>query len=305
MTTSQISALLAADPAAVLESDLRHYQKQILQAADLISANADKRPVVLLAGPSGSGKTTTALLIERALDSRGMQTHTLCMDDYFSPLTAQELELLRENKLDLEKPTRVDIPFFQAQLDRLLAGDEVELPRYDFKSSRRVFEGRRLRRRPGELVIMEGIHALNPSVTGHDAQTTRIYVSVRTRLTAGDGKTLHPSKIRLARRLLRDLTCRGRALTETIGMRERVDRGEQSYIMPFKQHAHYSVDSFYSAELSVYRRLLLEKLLALEESHPDLSDLIQVLQELPEVDAALVPSDSLLREFIGGSDLPY
>lgn len=305
MTTDQLQSLLTADAAAVMENDRRHYQAQIEQTAQILAANAAQRPIVLLAGPSGSGKTTTALLLERELEHRGIRTHTLQMDDYFCPLTQEELALLRENKLDLEKPTRVDIPFFRQQLDRILAGDEVELPRYDFKTSKRVFEGRTLRRASGELVIMEGIHALNPSVTGHAENTSRVYVSVRTRLTARDGTVLHPSKIRLARRLLRDRTGRGRALTETIGMRERVDRGEQKYIMPFKPLAHCSVDSFYSCELSVYRSYLLDDLTALLPQYPDLEDLVHILRELPPVDAAIVPSDSLLREFIGGSTLAY
>lgn len=305
MTTDQLRSLLTADPSAVLESDRRFYFKQIAQAAELIAANARLRPVVLLAGPSGSGKTTTALLIERELDRKGMETHTLCMDDYFLPLTEREIELLHRNELDLEKPTRVDIPFFRQQLGQILDGQEIELPRYDFKTSRRVFDGRTLRRKSGELIIMEGIHALNPDVTGHADSTTRIYVSVRTRITAQDGSVLHPSKIRLVRRMLRDSLCRGRAYTQTIEMRERVDRGEQRYIMPFKQHAHYSIDSFYSAEMGVYHTCLAGALDRLEAEYPDLADAVQVLRELPEVDPALVPEDSLLREFIGGSALPY
>ena len=305
MTTDQLTALLTADPAAVLESDRRHYFKQILQAAQIVAANARQRPVILLAGPSGSGKTTTALLLERELDRMGMETHTLQMDDYFSPLTPEELVLLRENKLDLEKPSRVDIPFFREQLGQILSGEEVLLPRYDFKQSKRVFDGRTLRRKPGELVIMEGIHALNPEVTGYADRTTRLYVSVRTRITAHSGQVLHPSKIRLARRLLRDRTGRGRKLPETISMRERVDRGEQKYIMPFKPLAHCSVDSFYSAEMSVYRNYLYEDLKTLAPDYPDLEDLICVLGELPEVASGRVPEDSLLREFIGGSVLNY
>ena len=251
----------------------------------------------------GFGKTTTALLIERELDRRGMETHTLSMDDYFCPLTERELELFSRNELDLERPSRVDVPFFQEQLGKLLAGEEVELPHYDFKNSVRVFDGRTLRRRPGELVILEGIHALNPEVTGYDGRTTRIYVSVRTRITPRSGHPLHPSKIRLVRRMLRDSTGRGRALSETIAMRERVDRGEQRYIMPFKPRAHGSIDSFYSAELGVYRPLLLDDLERL--ALPELSDVVEVMRELPDVPADLVPQDSLLREFIGGSTLPY
>lgn len=305
MTTDQIAALLQADATAVLEADRRHYFKQIRQAAQIIHANREKRPVILLAGPSGSGKTTTALLIERELEAMGLVPHTLQMDDYFSPLTQEELELLKENKLDLEKPTRVDIPFFQEQLGQILNGEEVVLPRYDFKTSSRVFEGKTLRRKPGELVIMEGIHALNPLVTGYADQTTRIYVSVRTRITSQSGVTLHPSKIRLARRLLRDRTGRNRGLTETISMRQRVDEGEQNYIMPYKPLAHYSVDSFYSAEMSVYRPYLYEDLKALLPRYPDLADLVQILSELPDLQETVVPRDSLLREFIGGSELAY
>ena len=120
MTTDQLSALLAQDPAAVLEHDRRLYEQQIVRAADLIAAHAQERPAVLLAGPSGSGKTTTALLIERELDRRGMETHTLSMDDYFCPLTERELELFSRNELDLERPSRVDVPFFQEINRRLI-----------------------------------------------------------------------------------------------------------------------------------------------------------------------------------------
>lgn len=305
MTTDQLRALLTADPAAVIEHDRRCYEAQILRAVDLITANAAERPIVLLAGPSGSGKTTTALLIERELERRGMETHTLQMDDWFCTLTPQEIEALRNNTLDLERPDRVDIPFFRSQLDLLLAGEEIPLPRYNFKESRREFDGRTLRLGAGELVIMEGIHALNPEVTGHIETTTRIYVSVRTRIAAQDGTVLHPSMIRLARRLLRDRTCRGRALTETISMRGRVDDGEQRYIMPFKPNAHCDIDSFHSCELSVYRDAIADDLELLLPQYPDLAELVKVMRELPSTPTRLIPADSLLREFIGGSDLPY
>lgn len=303
MTTSQLYSLLTADPVSVLEHDRRIYQQQIDRAVELAAANAAQRPVLLLAGPSGSGKTTTALLIERELDRRGVETHTLSMDNYFSPLSEREKELLQRNELDLERPTRVDIPFFRQQLDAILRGEEIALPRFDFQESRRVFDGRTLCRRPGELILMEGIHALNPDVTGHDEDTTRIYVSVRTRITAKSGLVLHPAKIRLLRRMLRDRLCRGRAFSQTVGNCARVDRGEQNYIMPFKPRAHCSIDSFYSAELSVYRACLRSAPEALD--FPELCDLAEVLRELPEVDPALVPQDSLLREFIGGSSLDY
>ncbi len=305
MTTDQLTALLHTDPVAVLERDRNLYFDQIKKAADVIAANADARPVVLLAGPSGSGKTTTALLIERELERRGLGTHTLQMDHYFSPLTPEELELLKENKLDLEKPTRVDIPFFREQLGQILRGEPVNLPRYDFKTSKRVFEGHILQRNPGEIVIMEGIHALNPEVSGYTDQTTRVYVSVRTRVTTHDGEILHPSKIRLARRILRDQTGRGRSIHDTVGMKAKVDEGETKYIMPYKPNAHIDIDTFYSSELGIYRPYLLEELKAILDTYPELADLAHTMEELPDISSDLVPTDSLLREFIGGSELAY
>lgn len=305
MTTDQLTSILNADPRAVLEGDRQTYFDQIRRAADVIAANAEQRPIVLLAGPSGSGKTTTALLIERELKSRGMGTHTLQMDHYFSPLSEQELALLKENKLDLEKPTRVDIPFFREQLGQLLRGEPVDLPRYDFKESKRVFDGHILQRKPGEIVIMEGIHALNPEVSGYTEQTTRVYVSVRTRVTTRDGSVLHPSKIRLARRILRDQTGRGRSILDTVGMKAKVDAGELKYIMPYKPNAHIDIDTFYSAELGVYRPYLLENLKEILHLYPELQDLTHTMEELPDISSDLVPTDSLLREFIGGSELSY
>ena len=305
MTTEQLTSLLNADSGAVMERDFLCYREQIVKAADLIAAHAEQRPVILLAGPSGSGKTTTALLIEQELERRGYATHTLQMDNYFCPLSAEEIALLRQNKLDLEKPTRVDIPYFQTHLDQILAGEEIELPRYDFKTSSRVFDGHTLRRKEGELVIIEGIHALNPEVSGHLEHTTRVYVSVRTRVTGQSGLVLHPSKIRLLRRLLRDRTGRGRALHETIGMCKKVDAGEKKYIMPYKPYAHCDIDSFYATELSIYRPYIMEDLETLLPEHPDLEDVVEILRELPDLHSEAVPHDSLLREFIGGSSLAY
>lgn len=305
MTTEQLTSLLHADSKAVMERDFLYYQEQIGKAAELIAAHAEQRPVVLLAGPSGSGKTTTALLVERELEQRGYVTHTLQMDNYFCPLSPEEIALMRQNKLDLEKPSRVDIAYFQAHLDQILAGEEILLPRYDFKTSSRVFDGTTMCRKEGELVIIEGIHALNPQVSGHLEHTTRVYVSVRTRVTGRSGLVLHPSKIRLLRRLLRDRTGRGRSLHETIGVREKVDAGEKKYIMPFKPYAHCDIDSFYATELSIYRPYLLADLEALLPQYPDLVDVVEILRELPDLPSELVPHDSLLREFIGGSSLAY
>ncbi len=303
MTTDQISALLKADPCSVVANDEARYRAQIARAVELVDANADLRPIVLLAGPSGSGKTSTAMLLSQGLRQKGRQSRTICMDDYFLPLSVEEQQRLRRNELDLETPARVDVPLFQRHLDEMLACREIALPRYDFPTSSRVYDQGAFRRTPGSVVVIEGIHALNPAVTGHEQNTTRLYVSVRTRIAARDGSVLHPSLIRLARRMLRDRLCRGRDLTQTLAMWQRVDEGEQKNIMPFKPRAHESIDSFFSCELSVYRDTLLPELERLTQKNDALNELVKVMRELPSLPIGELAHDSMMREFVGGSSL--
>lgn len=303
MTTDQISALLKADPRSVVSNDEARYRAQIARAVELVDANADLRPIVLLAGPSGSGKTSTAMLLSQGLRQKGRQSRTICMDDYFLPLSVEEQQRLRRNELDLEAPARIDVPLFQRHLDEMLACREFALPRYDFPTSSRVYDQGTFRRAPGSVVVIEGIHALNPAVTGHEQNTTRLYVSVRTRIAAHDGSVLHPSLIRLARRMLRDRLCRGRDLTQTLAMWQRVDEGEQKNIMPFKPRAHESIDSFFSCELSVYRDILLPELERLVQKNDALGELVKVMRELPSLPIGELAHDSMMREFVGGSSL--
>ena len=303
MTTDQLSALLAQDPAAVLEHDRRLYEQQIVRAADLIAAHAQERPAVLLAGPSGSGKTTTALLIERELDRRGMETHTLSMDDYFCPLTERELELFSRNELDLERPSRVDVPFFQEQLGKLLAGEEVELPRYDFKNSVRVFDGRTLRRRPGELVILEGIHALNDDITSKHPEAFKLYISARSNVEFSGKVVFKGTWMRLVRRTVRDKLFRAYDPANTIAMWANVRRGEKLYISPFKNKANLMLDTALEYELPVMNHIATELFSSIPEGierYDELKTVLPALQLFGHIDNDLVAPDSLVREFIGG-----
>lgn len=306
MQTAELCRRAAEDPDELIQFGRAMYRDQIRATAEALRAHRSDTPIVLLAGPSGSGKTTSALLIEQLLDSWGIETETLSMDNYFAPLSEQEKELLRQHKLDLESPNRVDAEFLNEQLRDIVACREVELPRYDFPSSSRVFEGRTFRRRAGQLVIMEGIHALNPSVTGESSDfSARIYVSVRTRVGTADGTVLHPSKIRLMRRMLRDNIFRGRSFEDTVANADSVDRGENLYIMPYRQRAAYHINTFIPYELCVYKNDLLAPMTAMLPQHPELADMVKVLKELAPIDAARVPEDSLVREFVGGSVFEY
>lgn len=304
--TADITRQTAENLPEFIQASRKLYVDQITAVAEFLRDHQADTPIVLLAGPSGSGKTTSALLLEQQLETWGLETHTLSMDNYFSPLTDEEKILLQQHKLDLESPTRVDADFLNAQLSDIADGKEVLLPRYDFASASRVFDGKTLCRKPGEIVIMEGIHALNPAVTGQiDDRAICLYVSVRTRVASSDGTVLHPKKIRLMRRMLRDSIFRGRSCEDIIKMAPSVDRGENLYIMPYKNRAKYHINTFIPYELSVYKNGLWEQLNLLQESCPEVKDIVKLLSELEAIPVDAVPKDSLIREFVGGSIFAY
>ena len=293
-----INAGVARNPAGYIRAVDDAYSAHLCQIAKYIFDRRDRCPIVLISGPSGSGKTTTAMMIEQFLDSWGCETHTVSMDNYFQPFSKQELALANQGKVDLESPARLDIPLLNDHILKMIRMEPVQLPVYDFVHAQRL-QGEVLERHSGELVILEGIHALNPDViTVPDTHTCRIYVSVRTRLQTGE-LLLHPEKIRLLRRMLRDRKNRGRNIQETLEMYDNVQAGENKYIMPYKHRRTFDVDTFVAYEAGVYKKLLLEDL-EKEKSDRRLADLVETLEHLEPVDAVHVPKTSLIREFIGG-----
>lgn len=301
ITLNEINQKLA-DSGFVNECD-KKYRDKIKQTVDDILTGKPECAVILISGPSGSGKTTTAMMLEKELESRGHGTHVLSMDNYFYPLTDAEQQLAAEDKIDLESPTRVDTEFLNAQLNDIIACRSVSLPKFNFVTNKREDSGKVLTRKPGELVIMEGIHALNPSVINIPEQKrVGIYASVRTRVKTPDNKMIHPEYIRLIRRLHRDSVHRGRSFIETLKMYSRVQRGENMYIMPYKHFANYEFDTFVPYELNVFKFLDFDSINKIGDTVPEL---MQLLQDATPLDPKLVGKDSLLREFIGNSEFEY
>ncbi len=300
ISVDEINQELQREGAGFAERVDADFRAQIRAIAEDVRAHAQERPMILISGPSGSGKTTSAKMLESMLDSWGCETHTLSMDNYFKPFTAEELKLVEQGKVDLESPDRLDIPFMNQQLADIAACRPVELPKYDFANSTRVPLGQTLCRKPGELVIVEGIHSLNPEVISlPEDQSCRIYVSVRTRVTVGN-QTLHPAFIRLLRRMLRDKAGRARSYAETIRMFESVQRGESRYIMPYKHRSTYDVDTFHDYELCAYKTLCTENLAQLS-GMPEMRTLEAVLEALEPLQECQVPPAALVREFVGNS----
>ncbi len=301
---TRINNGLTADPKGYVQAVNEEYQYQLERITENIISSRNDRPVILLSGPSGSGKTTTAFMIEKLLDEAGCETHTISMDNYFCPLTHEEKELASLGKMDLESPDRIDTDLLNTQIEAIDRGEEIEIPKYNFADSTREHSGLFLKRGKGELVIFEGIHALNPAViTVPDSKLIKLYVSVRTRVTCGD-IILHPSKVRLMRRMIRDKNFRNRALLETMNMFHSVESGENKYIMPYKHRSDYDIDTFMAYELNAYRDSLIDQLRELSD-FPELADVTAVLEQLVPLDKKDIPRDSLICEFIGRGQFKY
>lgn len=282
----------------ISETD-ENYFSQVREIARHVYDGRDRCPVILLSGPSGSGKTTTAHLLEQYLDSMGCETHTLSMDNYFKSLLPEEKEAAKEGTLDLESPGRLDSELLNSQIEDIIACRPVDLPVYDFVNAVCLKSGKILERKPGELVIFEGIHALNPDViTVPDDKTVRIYISVRTRVVC-ENHIIHPENVRLLRRMIRDNIHRGRTFSQTCIAAANVKRGEDLYVMPYKYRSTFDIDTFIAYELGIYKSFFRTQLESIE-SHGEMAEIIQLLTPALPLSEALVPDSSLIREFIGG-----
>ncbi|MCD8328142.1 MAG: AAA family ATPase [Ruminococcus sp.] len=292
-----INEQIKSNPKELVDACEKEYNDQITELASLVMSEQSQRPVILLSGPSGSGKTTTALKLEAILDNVGLETHTISMDNYFTPLKIEEGS-------DLESPERMDIELLQSHIVKIANCEQVEIPLFSFKTQS-VNGYRPLKRKNNELIILEGIHALNPDVTGYnDNFTQRVFVGIDSVVEAKDGVTLESSKLRLIRRLVRDLNYRGRSFEETLKSFERVKNGTKNYVMPYKRRASFCINSFLDYELCVFKNIVLN---GFEISHTetDRFGICEALQQAEGMSDEIVPADSLIREFIGGSIYSY
>lgn len=305
LSVKDLNKDLNIDSSAVVKMGEEFYHNQIASCADKIALSAEEKPIVLLSGPSGSSKTTTAMRLKALLEEKGLFAHVISMDNYFCPLNNLSPEELL--KVDLESPSRVDIPLLNKHLDRFWQCLPTQLPMFNFADQTRG-AGEILCRKDKELIIIEGIHALNPEVIGSIQQHAQgIYVSVRTRLSLED-KLLHPSMIRLMRRLMRDRLFRGRHTEDIFLSFHSVQRGEQLYIMPYKDNASVNIDTFISFEAAVYANFLIPELEAVSkdfELYRKVEEMLYFLKGISPLESSIVPSHSIVREFIGGSSFNY
>ena len=284
-------------------------EKKLSEIADQIYERKDTVRTVLIAGPSSSGKTTTAKRISIALKVLGIEPIAISLDDYY--LGTDRTPKDEKGEPDFECLEALDVPYLNQQLLSLMAGEEVTLPVFDFKSGRRKEEGgRKIRLDRRTMLIIEGIHGLNDQLTPQIKNETKfkIYVSALTQLNLDDHNRIPTTDNRLIRRMVRDYQFRGAGALRTFGMWPSVIKGERKYIFPFQNKADAAFNSALDYELAVlkfYAEPLLRSIKPGMKEYPEAARLLAFLANFAPIPPQYVPGTSILREFIGDSDFKY
>jgi uridine kinase len=281
------------------------HEARIAEIAAEIAAAGERIKVVLIAGPSSSGKTTLSKRLAVQLLARGRRPFPVAMDDYF--LDRDETPRGADGVADFESLTALDVGLFNEHLQELMAGRPVRLPHYDFVTGRRG-PGPTVDLEPDDVVIVEGIHGLNPGlVPGLPAERLfRVYVSALTQLNLDRHNRVSTSDTRLVRRIVRDAATRGYSAAQTLARWEAVTRAEKVNIFPFQENSDAIFNSALVHELAVLRPLAEPLLLRLSSEDPGFVEarrLLSFLQWFEPATADTVPDNSILREFVGGSIL--
>ena len=264
--------------------------------------------VVLIAGPSSSGKTTFSKRLGIQLLACGLRPYAISLDDYFVNRTHTPRK--PDGDYDFESIHSIDLPYFNESLSRILGGEEVELPTYNFKSGEREFNGNRLKLEPHMVLVIEGTHALNPMLTMQipDSDKFRIYVSALTSIKLDYHNYISTSDNRLLRRMIRDAKYRGYSARETIMRWPDVRRGEEKWIFPYQENADVMFNSSLFYELAVFKSQAEPMLRAVPENCAEYSEaqrLLRFLDYIVPLQDKELPPTSLAREFLGGSSFKY
>ena len=305
---TDINFKTVADPVGFMAECDERYNALVREAADRIIGNLNRSPIVLLSGPSGSGKTTSSMKLAEELNRRGLGTHYVGMDDYFKTVdhTTPRTE---DGELDLESPLCLDMDLLNKHFTQLARGERVYVPKYEFSRRMRIQEpSKSIKLKKDEIVIFEGIHALNSMITDVHPEAFKLYISARSDVEFGGEIVFKRTWFRLVRRLVRDYKFRGSDPKETMSMWANVRRGEQLYISPFKSKADFCFDTSLAYELAVYNHTATKLFQSVPEGierFEELRSVLPALQLFGTIDEDLVPADSLVREFIGGGIYEY
>lgn len=282
-----------------------YFSSQLSEIADQIYENRKNIKLVLIAGPTSSGKTTTSKKLEVYLKSKGIITHQISVDDYFvdrvhTPRNAN-------GELDFESLRAIDVDAFNRDLTKLLEGEKVLLPEYNFVSGKREYKKKWLQlKTDNDIIIVEGLHGLNEELTMSIERRNKfkIYLSPLTQLNIDNHSRIHTSDTRKLRRIVRDNRSRGYSASETLKMWDQIQEGENKYVYPYQDEADVIINSALVYELGILKTYAEPLLFSVEESedvYPEALRLINFLRNFLPIPSEQVPNDSVLREFIGNS----
>lgn len=281
-----------------------NYNSQLSEASNKIFENKKNIKLVLIAGPSSSGKTTTSKKLDIYLQSMGLNTHQISIDDYF--LDKKDTPLDEHGDYDFESLRAIDTELFNKNLIDLLDGKEIILPKYNFILGKREFYKKPLKIDNNDIIIIEGLHALNDELTSSIMKKNKfkIYISPLTQLNLDNHSRIHTSDTRKFRRIIRDHKHRGYSASDTLLQWKKIKEGETKYIFPFQNTADMIINSALIYELSVlkvYAEPLLFSVNEDDPAYPEAIRLINLLRNILPMPSDTVPKESVLREFIGGS----
>lgn len=282
------------------------HEKKYAEIAEQISQRGAR--MVLLSGPSSSGKTTSCRRLSVQLSVLGYDVNQLSLDDYF--LGRERTPKLPNGDYDFESVDALDIPLLNEHLDALARGEEVKIPTYDFIKGEPFYSGKTLKLGPRSILVVEGIHALNPRLTAgiDDALKFKVYVNALTQLAIDGQNIIHGTDNRLVRRIVRDNNFRGWNAHETLKRWPEVVRGERKHIYPYQENADVMFNSALLYEIGVLKRYAEPLLKQVPEDSPEYAIACQLLgfsELLLPIEDRFIPYNSIMREFLGGSVFEY
>lgn len=277
-------------------------EKKIAEIAARIAGSPDIK-FVMIAGPSSSGKTTFSHRLSIQLRANGMVPHPIAVDNYF--VERDENPRDENGEYDFECLEAVDVELFNRQMLELLEGKEVVIPRFNFVTGKKEYDGRTEKLGPNDILVIEGIHCLNPELTKRlaDAHKFKIYISALTQLNIDEHNRIPSTDGRLLRRIVRDARTRGTSAQNTIRMWNSVRRGEERNIFPYQEEADVMFNSALIYELAVLKPYVEAELFAIDRDSPEYLEakrLLKFLDYFVGIGSENIPTNSLLREFVGG-----
>lgn len=280
------------------------HEKRYSQVADMVCRRGAQ--AVMLAGPSSSGKTTSANRLATQLRVHGKKPILMSLDDYY--IDRDKIAPGPDGKLDLEHINTLDSELFRKDMAKLLDGEEAELPSFNFKTGKREWKGKKLRLNQDSVIIVEGLHGLNPAMLPQNVEGNaifKLYVSPMLPLNLDNHNRIPTSLLRLLRRIVRDYETRGSSVQHTLSMWESVRRGEKRWIFPYQENADVIFNSSTLYELAVLKKHIYPLLAAIQpedECYDEVRGIVKILNYVREADVDdEIPPTSLVREFIGGN----